>query len=244
MKGVGLMAVLGLMLGASTALAAGEVQLVHVTSSQCPPTSGCYRTLYLRGIVEVQNIAYAKTVTVRYTAGNNVWTDAAANYVGPSTAGKELWSFDIATPNATRFALSYTVNGATYWDNNGGQDYRLADYQFDALLTYPDISGATGQRDPTKSAVVGNILVKNRSPQKTVTVKYTDNNWATTKTATATYVATLPSGVEYWAYEAPVSASAPSSNLQLSFVYTHAYGTATDTNYGRYYRVVSNTVTR
>ncbi len=244
MKGVGMMAVIGLLLCASAAQAAGEVQLVHVTSSQCPPVSGCYRTPYLRGIVEVKNLAYAKSVTVRYTAGNNVWTDAAANYVGPSTPGKELWSFDISTPNATWFAIAYTVNGTTYWDNNGGANYKLADYQFDALLTYPDISGATGQRDTTKSAVVGNILVRNRSYQKTLTVKYTDTSWATTKTATATYVATLPSGVEYWAFEAPVSASAPSANIQLAFEYTHAYGTATDNNYGRNYRVVNNTLTR
>lgn len=173
-----------------------------------------------------------------------------ARATGPKAAScKRLeevpnWSVTIDSTCSETGKSGIKLNGATYWDNNGGQDYRLADYQFDALLTYPDISGATGQRDTTKSAIVGNILVKNRGTQKAVTVKYTDNAWATTKTATATYVATLPSGVEYWAYEAPVSASAPSSNLQLSFVYTHAQGTATDDNYGRYYRVVSNTVTR
>ncbi len=245
MKGFGLMAVFGLMLFASTAQAAGEVQLVHVTSSQCPPTSGCSRTPYLRGTVEVQNLAYSKAVTVRYYSWSTAkWADAAASYVGPSSAGKELWSFDIGTVGATQFAIAYSVNGATYWDNNGGQNYKVADYQFDALLTYPDISGATGQRDTTKSAVVGNILVKNRGAQKTVRVVYTDNNWATTKYASATFVATLPSGVEYWSFEAPVASSASSSNVQLAFEYTHAYGTSWDNNYGRNYRLVSNTVSR
>ena len=238
------MAVLGLMLCAPVAQAADEVQLVHVTSSQCPPASGCYRDQYLRGIVEVKNIAYAKTVSIHYTEGNNVWKDFAASYVGPSTPGKELWSFNITTGKAPQFAIAYTVNGSTYWDNNGGADYTFADYVFDARLTYPDISGATGLRDTTTSAVVGNILVKNRSYQKIITVIYTDDNWATTKSAAATYVATLPSGVEYWGFSAPVSAAAPSDNLQLAFEYVHAYGTAYDNNYGDNYRVVNNTLTR
>ncbi|WP_257447933.1 CBM21 domain-containing protein [Archangium lipolyticum] len=245
MKGVGMMAVLGLMLCTSAAQAAGEVQLVHVTSSQCAPASGCHRTPYLRGTVEVQNLAYSKAVTVRYYSWNTgAWADAAASYVGPSTTGKELWSFDIGTVGATRFAIAYTVNGTTYWDNNGGQDYKVADYQLDALLTSPDISGATGQRDTSKSAVVGNLLVKNRGAQKAVTVVYTDDDWLTTKSAPAAYVATLPSGIEYWSFEAPVSTSAASGKVQLAFKYVHAYGTSWDNNYGHNYRLVNDTVSR
>lgn len=227
----------------STAFAAGEVALVDVRSSQCPPVSGCYRDTYLRGIVEVQNLGYQKAINIVYKdTYNGSWNNGSASYAGPSTNGNELWSFDLPVA-ATQFAVSYTVNGQTYWDNNGGADYSVSPYVADALLTYPVIAGAEGDR-LSGTTVTGSILLKDLSYNKTVRVVYTDDGWSTTKQGYATYQWSYPSGVQSWIFSVPVAASAAESKIELAFQYTFDGGTAWDNDYGHNYHVVSSLISR
>lgn len=90
------------------------------------------------GRVSVRNIAPNKVVTLVYTTNNWATTQtAAATYpVGsytsgysytpqPNTMGFEEWLFSINAAPGTqiKYAVSYTVNGQTYWDNNFGLNY-------------------------------------------------------------------------------------------------------------------------
>ncbi|MFT3770789.1 MAG: carbohydrate-binding protein [Minicystis sp.] len=229
---------------ASEAFAADEVKLVAARSSNCPPVSGCYRDTYLRGTVEVKNLGYAKTIDLVYKdVYSGQWQSAPAAYVGPSSSGKELWSFDFSAA-AAELAVSYTVNGQTYWDNNGGGNYVFTPYVLDAILTYPKIAEPVGERAPEQTSVNGRILVKNLSYTKVIRAVYTDDGWATAKEAYASYDYTVPSGVEAWFFSLPVAASAPSSAIEIAFEYTFDGGVDWDNNYGHNYRIVGGVIHR
>jgi hypothetical protein len=87
---------------------------------------------YLNIAADVRNIAYAKEVKIVYTVNN--WTTSAtksltynsyeSNNANPNF---ERWTVAFAIPKTTKvmYALSYTVNGVTYWDNNFGKNYTL-----------------------------------------------------------------------------------------------------------------------
>lgn len=110
-----------------------------------------YRSLYynsytnqttLSGSVDIRNLAYNKKVDIIYTTDNWQTTRvASARYVGPlyqvgysqfinspNKHGIERWTFLEYLGNASQveFAVSYTVGGQTYWDNNHGANYRLS----------------------------------------------------------------------------------------------------------------------
>ncbi len=95
--------------------------------------------------VLLQNLGYEKAVTIHYTLDNwqTVYQGQADFVPGraigyswvtyPNPQGVEYWSFTAqgdeiqnATAEYIDYAISYTVNGVTYWDNNFGQNYRVA----------------------------------------------------------------------------------------------------------------------
>ncbi len=110
-----------------------------------------YRSLYyysytnqsvFSGSIDVRNLAYNKKVEVIYSTDNWQTTKIApAKYVGPyytvgysqyinspNIHGIERWTFMeyIGNVSNVEFAISYTVNGISYWDNNYGNNYSLA----------------------------------------------------------------------------------------------------------------------
>ena len=238
---LGLVTLASLSLGA---LAANEVRLVSVRSNGCAPVSGCYATPFYLATVEVQNLGYAKQVGVRYRSSSGSWESAPGQYLGTAAAGRELWSISMNAPSDS-FAFYYTVNGTTYWDNNNSQNYSMALYRYDALLGAAPLGDALGSWLPPQSgtsqngAISGNLLLRNLSYAKTVRIVYTENNWATSREAYASYQATLPSGIELWQFSLPTAAVIQQSQVQMAFQYTWATGSAWDNNYGRNYRLNS-----
>jgi hypothetical protein len=81
----------------------------------------------LSGLIWVKNLAYTKLVQVVYSTDN--WQTvqyANAAYESGSPSGVEGWRFGFnvtGTPKKIEFAIKYTVNGATYWDNNFRNNY-------------------------------------------------------------------------------------------------------------------------
>jgi hypothetical protein len=87
--------------------------------------------------VDVRNLAYAKDVTIVYspdgwrtvkTAKASFTPDYSYGYAwvpSPNAVGVERWSLRIpADFDCVDFAVSYSVAGTTYWDDNFGQNYR------------------------------------------------------------------------------------------------------------------------
>jgi len=79
------------------------------------------------GPVMVKNLAYQKEVRVRYTTDNwESFTEIPANYESTISNGLEEWTFNTTLPadwSTLEYAVSYRVNGLTYWDNNFGSNY-------------------------------------------------------------------------------------------------------------------------
>lgn len=94
-----------------------------------------------RGVITLKNIAPAKKVTVVYSLDNwrtvqtvqasydpYFWYYQRTSIHNPNMYGFEEWSFSIPIDTKKRtqkisFALSYEVEGETYWDNNLGRNY-------------------------------------------------------------------------------------------------------------------------
>jgi hypothetical protein len=92
------------------------------------------------GTIDVQNLSYTKDVQVVYTTDGWVTTQAmpaiyekwygvaySSSLPSPNIHGVERWQFtiNIADAQLIEYAISYTVDGKTYWDNNFGQNYTL-----------------------------------------------------------------------------------------------------------------------
>lgn len=85
----------------------------------------------ITGFVRVANIGFHKSVRIRYSTNNwGTFHDISASYVQNSCDGPtDRFSFSIVAPDSIavhgklEFAVSYTVNGTTYWDSNSGQNY-------------------------------------------------------------------------------------------------------------------------
>jgi len=89
------------------------------------------RTLTL----DVRNLGYHKDIQVVYTTNN--WASSnsvSATYQNgylygyswtatPTQAGFEFWNATIPSGPGTKYFISYTIDGQTYYDNNFGQDY-------------------------------------------------------------------------------------------------------------------------
>jgi hypothetical protein len=88
--------------------------------------------IYFTGNIVSKNLSNADTVNVIYTLNNWATTEvASANYndsVIYSNDSLEKWGFSLAAFSGSpiQFAISYTANGVTYWDNNNGNNYSIS----------------------------------------------------------------------------------------------------------------------
>jgi hypothetical protein len=95
------------------------------------PYAGAF---YLHGLITLKDLAYNKDVKILFTQDNwNTSKEVSASYGGQHTGwggmdvGYQDWVFNTTFPSIdnVQFAISYTANGVTYWDNNLGNDYEL-----------------------------------------------------------------------------------------------------------------------
>lgn len=92
----------------------------------------------LFGFVRVLNIAFEKSVSVRYTLNNwRTFMDILALYVPQSSDGvTDRFSFKLIVPTfldnggTLQFAIKYSVEGEEHWDNNYGKNYKVKRHKF------------------------------------------------------------------------------------------------------------------
>lgn len=103
------------------------VCLEHVTSSE---------ELEIFGTIRVLNLAFEKTVTVRYSFTNwKTHSDVPAVWQRNDNNGilnLDVFTFTITLPpfltqicSAIQFAIRYDVDGKEFWDNNQGRNYKF-----------------------------------------------------------------------------------------------------------------------
>lgn len=201
-----------------------------------------------RFVIRVKNIAYQKQVFVHHKLTNGTWTNLQAEYRGPAGNGWETWELgfnSVYNPLmgmiADEFVIGYTVSGQTYWDNNGGQNYRLAKNAGPLLGKEMMVAAVY-----LYTAGNGAVDVRNIGYAKEVTVVYTTNNWKHTLTASASYAGPRvyygyssfdnPNmyGVERWYFFIP---SFYGQTVQYAVKYTVNGQTYWDNNEGANYTV-------
>ncbi len=219
-------------IGTETVKMVSAKSLIHYRYGQ----SQYVRTFNIR----VKNIAYNKVVKVRHQKADGSWTDLNASYIGGAGNGYELWQATYSytgssMPLGTKFAVFYTVNGQTYWDNNGGSDFNLK--QGDGVLLGKNVKVLAQNSFKSGSQIVVNIDLQNVAYNKTVEVWYSTDNWSSSKKVNASYqsywyegYANVKSpnqaGVERW------MATIPASSAKFYIKYVANGSSYYDNNYG------------
>jgi hypothetical protein len=236
---------------ASTGSAVSTTPYVALRFAQAEQTSATPPTqnLTASGLIEVSNDAYEKQVVVHYQ-GPNGWVDSSATYAGPATtAGHELWSFTTGaypylpeySGEAIYFAVEYTVDGTTTWDNNGGANYVVGIQGGDGVAEVPVALGqdklkvADYSLTPSAMGVTlgGHVVLKNLAYQKVVTVVESSDDWATQVSVPASYEASDAGGLETWSFSKALPAGVTSA--QFAVIYEVDGATYSDNNLGANY---------
>lgn len=92
----------------------------------------------LSGFVRVLNLAFEKSVSLRYSLNNWItFMDSMASYVPSSSDGvTDKFCFKIVMPTSfdsggtLQFAIKYCVEGEEYWDNNNGINYKVRRHRY------------------------------------------------------------------------------------------------------------------
>jgi hypothetical protein len=202
--------------------------------------------------VKVKNIAFSKDVVVQYTPYGNAWKDL------PLTFLSHFGDYDVyqgtVNEQVTQFVIRYSVNGATFYDNNSGQNYRfisnLATIGGNVILNNARARQgvqAGGGLVFTTSWLEGEILVNNLSFAKDIGVRLSADggvNWYDTHgffsgshTSTGTFVGT---GAEVWKFKTPeLNLDNSSTEFRLAVFYRNiATGEMFwDNSFGQNYKV-------
>ncbi len=246
--------------GTQAALSSRPIELVYtVGESECP-TPGCLppqgRAI---GYVDLKNIAYRKDVWVHYglRSSPHQWKTELATYVGPSTAGREIWRFETTPVTypprlAADFELviGYEVAGRRYWDNNGRENYRVSTGSRtlgpQVLLGSSEVvlhkAGTHTIRGDT--TLTGAVLVKDLAYHKVVRIVFTYDGWQTVREVGASYMRPSSNDSEFWHFERALGQIPAAAELELAVEYRVGGRSRWDNNFGRNYRIVAGRLER
>ncbi|MCX7921864.1 MAG: CBM21 domain-containing protein [Clostridia bacterium] len=220
---------------------------VKLLFSKTTPYYGAEVGFYFSGYVEVENLAYAKNVTVYYSTSDapDVFKSVPATYVKSTDSTHEAWFYVVFIPYNTykghtivKHYVKYDINGSSYIDDNNGAYYRLG-YGYDPGV--PQINLAKSELVLDQASILGNTLsgyiyLKNIDYDKDVKVRYTLDDWATYEEVYATYNSSLySSGFELWSFSTGVPIGV--SGVKFAISYTANGITYWDNNFDRNYTV-------
>lgn len=170
---------------------------------------------YTYVIAKVANLGYDKQVLLHYREGSGPWKQRQLSWV-EWHGDHDIFSTgtpNTSPPSAAEFALSYTVNGNTFWDSQFGQNYRTG---AGTTITGGHVAlfGATTRfagLAPNERDVTGDIYVDNLSPQKVVGIRMSTDGGNVWQDVPAQYTGTSTEGaynnlgiVEKWHFVTPV----------------------------------------
>ncbi len=144
-----------------------------------------------RFVVKVKNLSYQKQVAIRHATYNGDWVDIPLTFQQSVGDDEEIWVGEV-TPDtqyySDSFAVKYTVNGKTYWDNNNGSNYSMPVNIGAYLAPEVEVSVDTYYTRFTGSYFAINVDARrNYGSAGSVEVIYTTDNWATTQRTSLSY---------------------------------------------------------
>jgi hypothetical protein len=170
------------------------------------------------------NSASNKKVYVHHSTYNQGWIDTAATYVGKLDSNTEIWKASVSVMGTADYVIKYVGDGVTYWDNNNGQNYEASN----------TLGTAVVKALPRREQGVIQALVKNLGYNKTVKVRYTNDNWATYKEANLSYYYTSDTSANTECWATTINVSNP-EEFQYCISYTVNGKTYWDNNFGSNY---------
>lgn len=254
----------------STAAYTSGLPAIQLINAKTKITTAAFSGVYitkLAGDIELENIAYTKVVKVVYSVDNGAtWQEASATYVKSLGNNREHWKFSANVKSYTQggdprsgyngpkttiqFALKYTVNGVTYWDNNGGigVDYRLSTIEGTGTQTYAPavfarqnvvLTYVTHSDYPT-TYLRGTVAVRKMGTSAgSVTVVYTTDKWATQRTITVSSPDQTLSDSYVFSFMDPANTSFGPLNFEFAIAYDVNGSTYWDNNVGSNYKFSS-----
>ena len=204
-------------------MAIPAVRLKYLESDNFAPGGGIGTVNNTSVTAKVENIAFVKDVALRF-AGFDGWREQPLTFQD-GFGDYDLFSYSGSDFSTTRFAIRYTVQGVTFWDNNGGFDYRVDESRPNTVGGNVVLGKAVARRGTqagggfvfATSWVEGEILVKNLSFNKLVGIRLTTNGWTSFIDTAALFnhkqaVAVGLSQVEVWTFKTPELNLDPSSD--------------------------------
>lgn len=224
----------------STAIAAEEVSLesadLYMSGTSCDI---CHK---LEAIIKVENIAPIKTVKIHYQGSFfSDWKTFEASYVTQAEEGYEFWEASIpVSGSSVNFAIEYTVNGATYWDNNTGIDYSLTSPSGvlpseTTAIHFARRNFLIHQHFGDNIGLHGSVYVQNLAYDKLIKVKYTTDNWLTFNEVDASHAQSIEGNIERWGFNLALPVDA--SDVEFVFSYGVNGETYWDNNLGRNFSI-------
>lgn len=177
------------------------------------------------------NSASNKSVYIHHKLDSSgVWSDTAATYVTRLDSNTEIWKADISSQyeGLVEYAIKYIGDGQTYWDNNGGNNYKFKD-----ILGTANVKAGRYRR--TSSGIYMNATVKNLASTKKVVIRYTLDNWNTYHDAELKYISPYAdTNSEIWSIDLEID-SFNSDSFQYCVKYEVNGQTYWDSNFGENY---------
>jgi hypothetical protein len=190
-----------------------SVRLKYIESDNFSPGGGITGVNNTKMTAKAKNIAFAKDVAIHYAQADGAWVER------PLAWHKNYLHHDLfaLTDNSfitTEFVIRYTVNGETFWDNNGGGNYHVDSERPNTIGGNVILNKATARRGSqagggfvfTTSWIEGEIFVKNLSFQKHVGIRVSANGGASFHDTNASFSGNVPvavglSQVEVWKFK-------------------------------------------
>ena len=157
--------------------------------------------------VQTDGNAYNQQVTVHYACANaKGWFDEDAEYVTTLSDGSKIWKANVrhydGSEYAAEYAIKYVADGATYWDNNNGNNYYGPETSLGTApikVVRPDYYYSFG------TTIYVNL--QNYAYNKNVFIRYTNDNWNSYTDVPMSYDSTRDDGTEYWKGTVQVTSS-------------------------------------
>ncbi len=215
-----------------------QVKLIKVSEEK---TLGSFSRYFE---VEISNLSSNKLVTIYHKMRNNTWQDFGLQFSRYASNGNEIWVGTFQEPfegYADKFAVKYTVNGITYWDNNGGNNYTFLQSETPAVLFGNNIN-VLKTNDVEFFSIGGASTifqvkadVRNIAYQKEVKVIYTTDNWATNQTFYLGYNLTPYANTNFENWTGFTELSSTVNRVEFAIVYKVNGVEYWDNNYGKNY---------
>ncbi len=165
--------------------------------------------------VKVENIAFAKQVTIHYTTDGINWQDDAIGFL-EHFGDYDLFGGEV-NQEVEQFVVRLQAAGGDFWDNNDGNNYHLSSTASDiggAVIL--NLASAMQGSEPgggfvfTTSWLEGEVLVRNLGFSKDVGIRLSVNGGLTFEDTHCTFAGTTTTagesigpGNEVWRFKSP-----------------------------------------